>query len=265
MQRRQVFEFNDQPWLPEPLRESITEILSRGGRWGRFFDGVAPVFHDFLQKAGSDRVLDLCSGAGEPISVLLDSLSAVGLPLPRVVMSDLFPNRGALARVAARYPDHVFFEPKPVDATRVPPHLARPVRTIINALHHFDEPTVRDIMMDCVRTRASIFVLEAFPRDLVLALRALPALMAAGLANPFLATKHRGTKALLTFAIPATLTLGLFDYFVSVIRVYEGHELERIGTSLTSKDYQWSHGEVTFPLGGKSMYFWGIPIEPKTP
>lgn len=258
MRRRQLFEFNDQPWLPGFAREALIESLGRGIRWGRYFDQVAPAFRQFLQDAGSDRILDLCSGAGEPVSILLDALRSHGHALPDVVMCDLFPNAAALSQVAARYPGRVSWLPEPVDATRVPPHLSRPIRTYINCMHHFPPHLVRRILEDCVRARSAVFVLESFPRDLLAALAQAPSLTASALASPLLSPRPSLGKTIFTYS-GLIFALGAFDWFASVCRVHLPDELERIACSIPSASYRWSHGTAPYPLGGLALWFAGIP------
>ena len=64
--RAHLFEFNDRDWVPESLRDTIVETLSRSLDWGGFLRPLAPVIDDFLSAAGTREVLDLCAGAGGP-------------------------------------------------------------------------------------------------------------------------------------------------------------------------------------------------------
>jgi hypothetical protein len=115
--RLHAFEFNERPECPAFVRDAIVEALGTGLRWGRMYDAVGPVFAEFCARAGCTEVLDLCSGSGEPVSILLDALARSGVgtfgtgdqagsPVapPRFLLSDLFPNVAAMARVAARHP-----------------------------------------------------------------------------------------------------------------------------------------------------------------
>ena len=136
-QRVQGFELEDQDWMPRSIRESIPEMLGLSSRWSGIYRQLAPLFRQALDRVGSDRVLDLCSGSGEPIGMLLDALKAQNMALPEVTMSDLYPNVAALERVASRHPDRISVERESVDATALPAHLRRPLHTVINALHHF--------------------------------------------------------------------------------------------------------------------------------
>jgi hypothetical protein len=250
MRRIDLFEFNDQPWLPEVLRESITESLGWGIRSSRVFEAVAPVFAEFLKSSGGAEVLDLCSGSGEPMDVLLDAMRSVGGPLPRVTLSDLFPNQASLERVARRRPDAFHVASGPIDATRVPRQQRQPVRTIINTLHHFSPEVVRSILRDCVRSSVSIFVIESFPRSLPRAMRLTPALIRAALLNPLRASRRRIAKAALT---PAVFAIGAFDLLASVMRIHTVEELSALAQSIDAPGYRWGGGQA-----GGVQWFEGI-------
>ncbi len=64
--RLQLFEFNDLDWVGADLRDTVVESLSRGLDWGHTLTGLVDPFAEFLAEAGTDRVLDLCAGAGGP-------------------------------------------------------------------------------------------------------------------------------------------------------------------------------------------------------
>ncbi len=251
-------EFNDQPWLPEVMRESVTEVLGRAIRWGRYLDGVAPVFQAFLQRAGSDRILDLCAGSGEPVCVLLGALAKAGHPLPDLMLCDLFPNVLAMERSASRFPGKVAWVSDPVDATCVPPELSRPIRTYVNCLHHFEPALVRNLFADCVRAGSSLFVIESFPRSFLRAAALAPSLLASAIANPFVAPRSRLAKAAITFGGPL-VALGAFDILASACRIHTPEELTAIGQEVDGGAYEWSHGFAPFPFGGKAMWFSGVP------
>ena len=259
MKRLQLMETTDTRWMPAVVRDSVTETLSLALRWGRYFHGVAPVFSRFLQETGAEQILDCASGAGEPITILVDAAVEAGLPRPDVLLTDLFPNVPAMERVVARYPQGVSCLTEPLDATRVPRSLWRPVRTYINCLHHFPPQAVAAVLADCARARAALFVLESFPRRPVRGLPILPTGPAGLVANPLLCRRQRGLKALLTFALPLVPLLAAWDLSLSVARIHEPGELMALARGAGVDGYRWEHGEVPFPGGGRAYYFLGIP------
>ncbi|HQY62974.1 MAG: hypothetical protein IPF92_11600 [Myxococcales bacterium] len=256
--RAQLFEFNDSAWAPPALRESIVEALSRALTWGRMLRGLAGPFSDFLDRAGADSVLDLCSGAGGPAAILARELARQGARAPRFLLTDLHPHPDAWARLASAHPGVVEYEASSVDATRIPADLgAGRVRVIINALHHFSPDLAGAILRGACERSPGVFVAEGFERNpLLFAAFAVPGLL--GLyANPALAPRRKLAKAWLTWATPTALVASVWDGLVSTLRVYTEDEL-RVMVAPLGDAFTWTYG--TYPIGalGRGYYFYGV-------
>lgn len=257
--RIHAVELHDLPSCPPFVRETIVETLGNALRWGRIYDPLAETFGAFCQAAGADAVLDLCSGTGEPIAVLLDCLQRQGLPSPRFALSDLYPNVPRLRRVAARFPGLVEAVETPVDATAVDPAVDRPARTIISAFHHFPPPVATRILADCVAQRRAVFILEPTIRKLLGGLGMTPWLAAAALANPFVAPANRGAKLLGTYASPLTVAAITWDSVVSLLRTYTEAELTAMAGDNTG--FQWTFRRVRVRPGVVVTAFMGWPVD----
>lgn len=261
MKRRQLFEFQDEPWFPDLVREGQIEILSLAHRISGFASALGPAFAAGLERTGGP-ILDLCSGAGSQVTLLLAALLQQGgrQGLPKVLLSDLYPKLPAWRRLKAKWPDHLDFVPQPVDATNLPTlGLDARVVTIINALHHFPLATVRAIMASVIRRGAAMFIAEAFPRSFLRSsVYLLP--LAVGVAqNPFVCERHGLAKALLSLPpLPLLTVTGIWDWFASTLRIHEPEELLAVARSL-SAGYEWHPGAVAFPPWGKAVYLWGFP------
>ncbi len=260
MKRIQAFEFNELPATPRFIRESIVEILGNGLSWGRVFSPVAPVFMEFCQKARADRVVDLCSGSGRPVSILLDAIKAQGMVPPQFVLTDLLPNPAAMEKTRARHPDSVRIIEKPVDATRVPADVDQPARTIINAFHHFNPELAFSILADTVARRRAVFIVEGFKRERGRFLPLMPALTASYLLSPFLAEKDRKKKIFFSYFLPLVSLCGGWDAVISFFRTRTEAELFEMAGRLHA-DYRWEYREAPYFPGGVNVVFFGIPTE----
>lgn len=258
MARIHAFEFNDHPSCPRFVRDSIVETLGTGLRWGRFYDPVGPVFAEFCRRAGADSILDLCTGTGMPVSILLDVLARQGGPAPRFALSDLFPNLPALEKVATHHPGRLEIVAVPVDATDVPAAVDRPARTVFNAFHHFAPDLAGRILADCVRKRRAIFVLESFTHELRRLRSILPVMTAAIFANPFLTRRDRLLKLLLTLPVPVIPLAGLWDAVVSILRTHTEEELRALVAPL-GNGFAWEYRRIPFGWGGCATVFFGVP------
>ena len=51
--RLHLFEFNDTPEVPQFVRETVVESLSRAMAWGRMLRELVMPFHDFVRGTGA--------------------------------------------------------------------------------------------------------------------------------------------------------------------------------------------------------------------
>ncbi len=258
MKRRHLFEFNERPECPGFIRDSVTETLGNGLRWGRMGDVVGPAFAAFCREANVHRVLDLCSGTGEPARILIDWLVAKGEPVPQFVLSDLFPHTDAFEEACEAHPGVVSAEMTPVDATAVPADIEHDARVIINSLHHFRPDMAARILADAVATRRPVFVYEGFPRNLARLAPTSPAMLPALWANPIIARRQRLPKALLTYVLPVIPAVAMWDACVSVMRIHSEDELRGMVAPFGA-GYTWTYAEAPYPFGGRGVFFTGIP------
>lgn len=257
--RLQLFEFNDLPTVPAPVRDTIVESLSRTLEWGRMLDGLVPPFERFLEQAGTLELLDLGSGAGGPARILARSYQRAGKRSPHFLLTDLHPRPEAWARLRDEHPGVIDFVEGSVDATRIEPELAHGrARTIINVLHHLPPPLARGVFEDAVRHGRGIFVAEAFERQPIMfanfGVWGLPALAL----NPLLSERDRAAKAAFTWLTPAALAISMWDGLVSTLRVYEETELRDMVEPLGDR-FRWEYGNYHYPPFGRGYYFFGVP------
>src|SRR5205085_6033181 len=59
LRRRHLFEFNDTPGVPDFVRDTIIESLSRTIAWGRVLRDLVRPFTTFVRNAGATEVLDI--------------------------------------------------------------------------------------------------------------------------------------------------------------------------------------------------------------
>jgi hypothetical protein len=256
--RLQLFEFNDAAWAPEALKELIVESLSRTLRWGRVLRGIVGPLEAVLDQTGAREVLDLAAGAGGPAQVLIEEMKAEGRTPPLFTLTDLQPRAHAWAALKLLHPDAIDFSPHSVDATQIPPELARGrVQVIINALHHFPPPLAREVLLAATRDAPGVFIAEGLLRDprtlLSIAVSGLPALFA----SPLFAEDHRLQKAALTWLCPAALSASMWDGAVSTFRQYTEADLRQMVRD-SPPGWRWEYGVFDFPFGGHGSWFRGV-------
>ena len=113
IQHWHLFEFGDQEWFPQVLRDTETAYLATCYRLlPRLVARWAELISTALPAGEPAEILDLCSGAGGPIPSILEELEQRGYRA-WARLTDLYPNPKA-----ASHP-RVAWLAEPVDATRV--------------------------------------------------------------------------------------------------------------------------------------------------
>ena len=268
MHRVSAVELEDLPWIPSVLRDGGTDLLRLMFGIIRFYDGAAPALLRTIAQSGHRRIVDLCSGGGGgTLEVLRRHGSSLG-PL-ELLLTDLYPNGSARARLAGQPPPHpgwsVRYGVEPVDALAVDV-LGPGVRTMATALHHFPPPLVTALVTERVRQGQPFAFLDlGAPRALrwapapllVLVLPVVFAVLALAtlLLTPLLRPVTPG-RLLCTYALPLIPFLVAWDGSASILRAYTPEELLAYARAAPgSAGYELSAGR-----SGLAVWLTGMPV-----
>lgn len=256
MKRFQLVELEDLAWFPARIRDCMTDYLQYVVERFDLYAPSLPVLARALERSGGTAVLDLGSGGGGSWGTLAGRL-AERVPGLTVTLSDFYPNRAALGRVAARAPDVIRVEPEPVDARAVPASLEG-LRTQFLSLHHFPPDAARAILRDAVERGRAIAVFEAQRRDIKhliqFAFSPITVLLFTPLIRPV-----RLARLLFTYLIPIVPLAVGFDGIVSVLRTYTAEELLELTRSADPDGvFDWEVGELEGDHG-VLPYLLGVP------
>jgi len=233
--RLQGFEFCDQRWLPKAIREGFMDCLNAIHTIWQPYRHLAPVVSRFAQELGAEEVLDLGSGGGEQVATILEYMERQGLPAPRFVLSDLYPDCSAWQRLAERFGTHrVSFFDKPLPCSAIPPTYR--ALTIFSAFHHLPPEAAKALLAEVVLNRDGILIVEFTRRTLLDFISMLPALVGNLLAVWFM------RPSLIKLALSPFIALMVsFDGLISAWRSYTREEILAL---LPAGKYQVESGEV---------------------
>jgi hypothetical protein len=238
MQRQPWFEIHDHRLFPRSLRDLVTDALEALWNAQNTYGPIAPRLQDALREAGTDRIVDLCSGGGGPWLRLRRELAAGRNAPPEVCLTDFYPNHQAFERLQQEA--GLDFRAEPVNANRVPSSLAG-FRTIFSSFHHFDPPAARAILQDAFDARQGIAIFESAtrePRTLlgVFLVPLLVLLLTPGI-RPF-----RWPRLLFTYLLPVIPFTLWMDGLLSCLRSYSQQDLRELVSAMNTKDYRWEIG-----------------------
>ena len=255
MRRLHLFEFGDQRWLPQILRDAETAYLAAGYRLlpmlaRQWADRLATV----LPAGEPAEILDLCSGAGGPLPLIVEELEKRGYQA-RVTLTELYPGPKPSGHPG------IAWLTEPVDATKVPSTLAG-VRTMFSAFHHFPPDAARGILNDAFEHRRAICIFESGSGTLAGVISMLGVPIAVLALMPF-ARPFRWTHLLFTYVIPLMPLIVLWDGIVSMLRIYSPGQMKEMTMDLRAPGYVWEAGRVQVTgIPGGLPYLIGRPIQP---
>jgi hypothetical protein len=233
-----LFEFHELPWFPVVWRDLVTDFLSFFFKTFKPYLCVAPVLAEALEISGAKRIVDLCSGAGQPVLSVLPALERLGCSPESITLTDKYPNIVAFRSAVGGGEGRVKCVEASVDATAVPDSLDG-FRTLFTSFHHLRPEEARAILSDAWRKGEGIGVFEFTERNIwiwTIPVLLIPLLVWA--CTPFM-RPLTWRRLLWTYLLPVVPLVAMWDGFVSNLRTYSVSELESLTSDLDDGEYRW--------------------------
>ena len=238
-----LFEIHEQPWFPQFLRDQFVDGLQMILEVTNTYQPIAQLLRKRLEECGSDRVVDLCSGAGGPWPSLVRDFEMHGGRSPEVFLTDKYPSTTELLDLKSLTANRIHFIRHSIDATQIPRNL-QGFRTLFSSFHHLKPDEARRLLRDSFDRGEGIGIFEATAWHLLTFLSVLLVPIGAWLFLPF-RRPFRWSRVLWTYLIPLIPFVLFFDGLVSCLRSYSLGELQEMTSGLESNGYRWEVGEQT--------------------
>lgn len=241
MKRWHLFEVMDQPWCPDVVRRLTTDFMGTFLPRLRVHAPALPALIRGLRATQATQLVDLCSGAGGPLLAYHRELEqGVGHPLT-VVLTDRFPDLRAADRLDAGHDSSVRYRRESIDALHTPADLPG-FRTLFESFHHFRPEEARRILQDAVDRNTGIAIIEITERaPATILFLMLVSPLSVYVMTPFVKPLAWWRFAL-TYALPVTPALSIWETLVSCLRTYTDEELKTMTSSLHGTPYHWEFG-----------------------
>ena len=253
------FEFEDKAWLPDTIRDGMTDYLRFIFNSGNFYEPVSPLIVQLFQHTGSKQVIDLCSGGGGTVERIQKNIQEKYQQRVPFVLTDKFPNINAYEFIQKKTGGKITYFSLPVNAAQVDPSLIG-VRTIFSAFHHFDQQDATQVINDAVSSKEGIGIFDGGNKSIffILAIIFLHPI-AFFLFTPFL-RPFKWSRLLFTYLIPVIPLCTIWDGIISVTKLYNPQQLLSMATSINNIDYCWQAGKEKNKFGMQITFLLGYPV-----
>lgn len=199
------------------------------------------------------EILDLCSGSGGPMPLIIEELVKWNYDV-RARLSDLYANSNP--NLAS---PRIVWLAERVDALHVPPKLPG-VRTMFSAFHHFRPDAAKAILRDAFERHRAICIFESGSGTL-LGIAGMLGVPLAVLALMPWARPFRWTHLAFTYLIPLIPLIVLWDGLISMLRIYSPKQMQKFAADLQAPDYVWEIGQIKVRgIPDRLPYLIGRPI-----
>ncbi|WP_163399522.1 hypothetical protein [Flavobacterium fluviatile] len=241
MSRIHLFEFEDQQWLPEFIRNYMTDFLQFLSNKTAMYKGIVPIIEKGLKESRTNQIIDLASGGGGGL-IWLNTELRQNNPDLKILLTDYFPNIPAFEHTQKQANNFDFVRTS-VDARNVPENL-KGLRTQFLSFHHFKPKDAQQILQNAIDTNSSIAIFEGQERSFQSITAMIFSPFTVLVTAPFIRPFHIG-RIIFTYLIPIVPVLILWDGVVSSLRTYSVEEMNELISKLDNKEnFNWEVGRV---------------------
>ncbi len=250
MRRFHIFEFTDQKWFPNILRNCMTEYLEFIIEKSNAYEPLIPFLQKEISKSESNQIIDLGSGSGGGMRWIFHRMMKENNPV-KITLTDLYPAIESYENNKEKL-DQVKYYPVSVDPSNVPFEL-KGMRTLFNLFHHLRPADAIKVLQNACESKNSILIVEANdpgPLQFIFMILFLPLLVL--LTAPFI-KPYRVSRYIFTYLIPVLPFLIQWDGIVSLLRTYSPEQMKDLALQSGCGSYIWESGKLT--KGGISLLY----------
>jgi hypothetical protein len=257
-----LFEFEDLTWFPNLLRECMMDCLRFNIIHSNIYAPITSLIVEGMQRTNTNRMIDLCSGGGGAVEVIHQQLKEQVKNNIQITLTDKFPNVEAFQFIQEKSNGEISYTAQPVDAMKVPSTLSG-FRTMFTAFHHFNPNHAKQVLRNAVDANSGIGIFDGGNRSVIFILGLI-------LVHPFIFLfftpffkPFRWSRLFFTYLIPIIPCCQIWDGVMSVLKLYEPHEMLQLALEVSPNNYHWEAGRRKNEWGVAVNYLLGYPKENK--
>jgi len=255
-----LFEFTDQPWFPQILRQYVTDYLHFVIIKAGIYEPAVPILKEVIIKSGIGEITDLGSGSGGGVDLVQKKLSKECGRIINVTLTDKYPNPVLYEAMSKNSDGGLRYLNESVDAMHVPGNI-KSIRTLFSAFHHFKTDDAKLVINDAVENKAPICIFEGAGKtvkDFLGILLFTPLIFA--IITPFM-KPFKLSRLLFTYIIPIVPFATTWDGLVSILRMHTPDDMLKMAKEAGGENYVWKAGQIKGKFRNRVMYLAGYPVK----
>lgn len=266
MKRVQLFEFEDFAWFPSWLRTCLTNLIVVFAKLMGVGEVLSDILAPILKQQKLNNIVDLGSGAGGPMPMVLKTLNAQeGLSNVQLTMTDLYPNEDAMTQFGGGKVANINYHTFSVDATQIET-APEGIKTMVNCFHHMPPAKAKQILASAYENKQPILIYELTENKtpflvwmLFLPLSLPIVFIMVLFMTPFV-RPLTFRQLFFTYMIPIIPIFYAWDGQASMPRMYAMKDLDILLEGLSSSEYSWEKGPAKNKKGkAVGTYLLGLP------
>ena len=266
MKRVYIFEFEDAPWFPSFLRNSMTDLLIVLNRTFGATESLTAFIRELNKQHNFTQIVDLGSGSGGAMPEVVETLTeeAPGENIS-LLMTDLYPNQEAIDLYNSQNNPNIHYKTTAVNACDLT-NAPKGLKTMVNSFHHLSPTEAQSVLHSAQKNKDCLLIYELadnkipFPvLCIFLPFGLFINIIFALVLSPFV-RQVTITQLVFTYIIPIIPLCFAWDGQASYARIYTFQDIDLLLEGCEDEHYRWEKGYLKDRLGnGIGTYVLGLP------
>lgn len=221
-------EFGDLSWVPSLYHIYLRKYLVFFYKLFGYYKLWVPCFTRFLEQTAQKTYMECCSGAGDPLPLIVGQTENQTTANKKFLLSDIQPHSQFTEHFNNNEDSPFHYIESSIDITLEQNNHPHP-KIFINSFHHLTPEQVDNLLINNLKNGYSLLILEYVRKTPMGYLSMLISPLIIALTLPFVVSpRHLPVMALFTYLLPLFPLMLLWDGIISCAHEYNGHDLEKI-------------------------------------
>ena len=221
-------EFGDLSIVPDLYHVYLRRYLVFFYKVFGYYKLWVPAFSDFIANINSKKLMECCSGAGDPLVLIDSQLNKQRFADVSFLLSDIQPHSEFVDKFNKSDDARFRYIEQSIDVTKTKEEFNYP-KIFINSFHHLSPVQVEGVLKENFDARNEIIIMEYVRNSFLGYLSMFVGPLVVLLTLPFIVRlKHLPVMVLFTYIIPLFPLMMLWDGVVSCKHEYSVGRLKKI-------------------------------------